>query len=267
MPPSFAHGLEAAFIANAIAYQLEGRKPVALALTTAALFARPAMAYFYGAWLIFLMAWDRYRSGVFSVGDLKALKPAASTGLCLLVLLGATYGPASLGTTLLPTHGMANYRASHYGFLNQGASFLYSRSAGPFWYIGSPAGIWIVASFWLLVRGGRFVPALVAGRSTPRQEVTLTCGLLHIVFVFLMFGNTWTWTYYFFILIIGTIAAASPTPVTGFRRVYVHALAVFSMLFFLTYIHQLNRRYSQDPETRLWWPSDESNEWAQVVKL
>jgi hypothetical protein len=49
-PPSLAHGLEAALIANAIAYQLEGRKSLALALATAALFARPALSYFYGAW-------------------------------------------------------------------------------------------------------------------------------------------------------------------------------------------------------------------------
>ena len=267
MPPSFSHGLEAALIANSLAYQLEGRKPVALALATAALFARPAIGFFYGAWLIILMARESYRRGRFEMNDLKSLFPAAATALVLALLLGITYGPQSLVHTLIPTHGVANYRASHYGFLNQGAAFLYSRKAGWIWYLGTAAGIWIAASLWLLARGVQSLPAFVAGRTTHRQELTLTCALLHVVFVLLMFGNTWTWTYYFFILIIGTIAASDWRPVIRFERTYVHSLVALSLLFFFSYVRQLDPGYVRDPETRLWWSAGQANEWARVMNL
>jgi hypothetical protein len=267
MPPSFAHGLEVALIANALAYQLEGRKSVALALATAALFARPAIGFFYGAWLLVLMARDLYRRGGFSIDDLKPLVPAITTGLGLALMLGVTYGPQSLMHTLIPTHGLANYRASHYGFFNQGAAFLYSRKAGWVWYVGTAAGIWIAAGLWLLARGAQSLPAFAAGRARPRQELSLTCALLHVVFVLLMFGNTWTWTYYFFILIIGTVAASDWRPAIRFERVYVHGLVAVSLLFFLSYVRQLDPGYVRDPETRLWWPTDQADEWTRVLKL
>ena len=267
MPPSFSHGLEAALIANALAYQLEGRKSVALALATAALLARPAIGFFYGAWLIFLMAREVYRRGGFTIADLKPFIPAAATGVSFALLLCATYGPQSLMHTLIPTHGVANYHASHYGFFSQGAAFLYPRQAGWIWYLGTVAGIWIATSLWLLARAAQLVPSLVAGRATSRQELTLTCALLHLVFVLLMFGNTWTWTYYFFILIIGTVAASDGRPATRFERAYVHGLVALSLLFFLSYVRQLDPGYVRDPETRLWWSADQAEEWARVMKL
>jgi len=267
MPPSFAHGLEAALIANALAYQLEGRRSVALALATAALFARPAIGYFYGAWLIFLMARDLYRDSRFSISGLRPLVPAMLTALGLAVVLGATYGLCSLIQTLTPIRGMANYRTSHYGFFYEGMSFLYPHHAGVIWYLGTPAGVWIAASLWLLLRGAQSVPAFIAGRSTPRQELTLSCALLHVVFVMLMFGNSWTWTYYFFILVIGTVAASDWQPAIRFERTYVHSLVALSLLFFLSYARQLDPGYVRDPETRLWWPADESAEWARVMRL
>jgi hypothetical protein len=268
MPPSFSHGLEAALIANAIACQLEGRKSVALALATAALFARPAIGFFYCAWLIFLMVRDCYRDGRFSIDDtLTSLAPAAVTGLGLALLLCATYGPQSLMHTLIPTHGVANYRASHYGFFNQGAAFLYSRKAGWIWYLGTAAGIWIAASLWLVVRGVQSLPALVAGRATPRQELTVTCALLHGVFVLLMFGNTWTWTYYFFILIIGTVAAFDGRSATRLGCICLHGMVALSLLFFLSYVRQLDPGYVRDSKTGLWWSADQSDEWAHVLKL
>ena len=267
MPPSFSHGLEAALIANALAYQLEGRKSVALALATAALFARPAIGFFYGAWLLALMTRDAYRRGRFSIDELKPFVPAVVTAVCFTLLLCATYGPQSLMRTVIPTHGLSNYRASHYGFLNQGAAFLYSRKAGWVWYVGTAAGIWITASLWLLARGVQSFPAFAAGRATPRQELTLTCALLHVVFVLLMFGNTWTWTYYFFILIIGTVAASEWRPATRLERIYMHGVVALSLLFFLSYLRQLDPGYVRDPETGLWWSTEQADEWTRVTKL
>jgi hypothetical protein len=193
--------------------------------------------------------------------------PAAITGLGLAILLGATYGPQSLIRTLLPTRGMASYSASHYGFFRQGMSFLYSRDAGWLWYLASPAGIWIAASLWLLVRGAQSFPAFVAGRSTPRQELTLTCALLHVVFVLIMFGNSWSWPYYFFVLVIGSVSAVDWGHSIRIERLCVHGLVAFSLLLCLTYTRQLDAGYFRDPETGLWWPADESHERASVMKL
>jgi hypothetical protein len=267
LPPSFAHGVEAALLANAIAYQLEGRKSVALALATAALFARPGLGYFYGAWLLLLMARDVYRRGSFGFRDLTLLLPAALTGLGLAIVLGATYSPQSLMYTITPARGAANYRASHYGFFNQGKSFLYSSGNSWAWYLLTPAGLWIVASLWLLLRCAQPLRALVRGRATDRQELTATCAFLHVVFVLLIFGNRWTWTYYFFVLVIGTIAAVNWRTMIRFERLYVHGIVAFSLLLFISYAIHLDAGYSLDPETGLWCSAAESNEWERVLQL
>ena len=215
--PSLAHGLEAALICLAIAEQAAGRRRFALALATAACFAKPSMGYVYGLTLLGCLAADLHRRGLWR-WDGRAwralwheLQPAVATALALGFVLGWRYGPAPLLATVLPVTGMKDYVAFNFGFFHGiGRNFWYGTPV--LYYFGSVIAFWFAASIALVVGALLALGRMLRGSAEsapPRDEIVIVTALLHVVFVTMFFAGPTSWSYYSYILVIGAAACCA----------------------------------------------------------
>ena len=94
---NFAHAVEAALLCHAIAAQAGGKTRTALALATAAVFAKPAMGYFYVALLLVGAVLKMRASGDLSFKALeKLIVPSIVVTAVLAVLMIGVYGAIPL---------------------------------------------------------------------------------------------------------------------------------------------------------------------------
>jgi len=215
--PSMAHAVEAVLLCNALAEQAAGRRNIALALATAACLVKPSMGYVYSFVLLVFIALDLHRRGLLGTGRAercelcRMLAPAAITGISLILVLAAIYGPISLAMTLLPITGVKNYAAMNYGFFHgMGSYFWYGIPV--LYYFGSVIGFWFAASLWLIAAAMIALWGLLRGgdETTGRwNEFVLSAALLHVAFVTVFFGGSSSWSYYSYIPVIGAIAACT----------------------------------------------------------
>ena len=77
--------------------------------------------------------------------------PALAVMTASAAALALWMGPASLLRTILPLHGLSNYRAAHYGLL--ASHLLFFRGVRIGWYVGTVALFWILSGLLLLVSG------------------------------------------------------------------------------------------------------------------
>jgi hypothetical protein len=196
--------------------------------------------------------------------------PAVATGVGLILILGYAFGAASVISTITPSTGMAVYRAMNLGFFSAGQSFWNPGGATWRYYAGTPAGIWLIGSAWL-VGSAMFSASRLLGLSNldsaePCDELILTCAILHVVFVLLMYGDRDSWQYYTFVWLIGI-------EVTGTRAMPAsrYAPAVLCLLTLLSYRASLPaslafmRNSTAAPDTGgLWISSQERIEWDQA---
>ena len=275
--PNFAHGLEAVLICLAAAEQARGSRANALALTTAAVFAKPSMGFVYSALLLTLMALDLYRRRRLSLAtSFKQIEPAALAGISLCVLLGTVFGVAVLWRTVLPISGVATYRTLKTGFFT-GIGAQFWRPAGVNWhyYAGNVIGLWAVATLYLIWGAIPAAWRLWANLGTKsdsirmrRDEMVFSCALLHLAFIFLFFGPAGSWNNYSYLLIAG--AAAVPIE----RQLRRYALCAIIVVAFSTYYAVVKesiaawRSTIRTPVTaNLWSPTDVRDEWSRVLAL
>jgi hypothetical protein len=246
IPSSFinlTHGLEPVFLLHALADQGGGNRRRALALTTAALFVKPSMAYFLGLILIGFIVVDCWR------GRERLLRavvvrtyPAALVGIAVGLVLIASFGLAPVVRSMIPSEGIAMYRAQGFGFFNiAGRSFLSPHGAPWSYYLANIAGPWIVYTVVLIV-----VALIVARRAlagfggagyadrTP--ETILSCAILHLSFILFFFGNELSWIYYFYIPVLGLAAVA---------RLGIRWEVLVACLAFLVPITKVDKRVIQ----------------------
>jgi hypothetical protein len=219
--PSLAHLLEAVLLCFALAEHSRGNRSAALALTTAACFAKPALGYAYGFLLILLIVVDCPRLTQLDgkrrldrLALLCALRPAAITGLLLAVMLGSIYGATPLVASLLPLSGLKIYRALALGFFSPWSRTFWDPRGVPIAnYFATVAPFWIGSTVWIALAG-----VLAGWRwwSSPhddqsnrnREEIILSCAILQTLFVLRMFGPPLSWTYYPYLLVMGVAAAS-----------------------------------------------------------
>jgi len=275
--PSFAHALEAVLLSSAVAEHARGNRSNALALATAAVLAKPSMGYVYGALLLGLIML-RPRTG-----DRGALYPrigelyrAFAVGVVLCAILSLVYGFDILCRTALPLSGMANYRAMNAGFFTgEGANFWHPTHANWRYYAGAAFGFWALASLYLTyaaipaaLRTFAMMEAKLASMPECRDEIIVSCAILHVAFVTCFFGHPATWTYYSYILIAGV--AAIPISYNLSRRaLYLLTIAVFFSYYSVVKDSVKSwRYYVRSPATaNLWAPIDERDEWIKVTEL
>jgi len=272
---NFAHGLEAVLICSAVAEQARGARRNALALTTAAVFAKPSMGFVYSALLLTLMALNfTRRRTIASAVWLKQIAPALIVGISLCVLLGSVFGADVLWRTIFPISGLANYRALDMGFFTGiGSQFWRPPHFNWHYYAGSMIGLWVVATAYLLwgaiFAGGRLWGNLGTkpdSNETRRDEVVFSCALLHLAFIVFFFGNSGSWIYYSFLLIVGAAALPIETPL------HRYALCILIFIAAGTYygvIRDSIFAWSNTSRTavtaNLWSSTQVQDEWSRVL--
>lgn len=275
--PSFAHGLEAVLLSSAIAEHAWGNRANALALATAGVLAKPSMGYVYAALLTGLILLRPRTSESDTLSSrIEELYPALGVGVALCIVLGEVYGFEVLWRTVLPLSGMANYRAMHMGFFTgEGANFWHPPTANWRYYAGTVIGFWALASAYLIYAAVPAASRMFAELRTKlvsiparRDEVIVTCAILHVVFVTSFFGHPATWNYYSYMLVVGV--AAIPLSYSFSRGVlYVLTAALFASYYGVVKDSVKSWRYFvKGPETaNLWAPADQRDEWVKVIDL
>jgi hypothetical protein len=279
--PTFTltYALEAALLTNALAEQAAQRRSTALALTTASCFVNPSMAYVYGFVLLLGLLWESRRlhddagSSIDWSHILRTVTPAAITGVVLILILSAVYGPAALAKTILPLAGMTAHRNQASGFFHGvGRDFWYQPHLGLPFYLFTVVGFWIAATLWLIVAGLRAGWKML---SAPRardtfntaDEFVLTCAILHVTFVTVFFGSEVSWRYYCYVLVMG-VAATSIRDLLSTR--IAGLLAVMALLGNVSHFAQIAvqwRTMGPSPVTAgMWASSEEVQEWEQVQR-
>jgi len=202
---TFSHALEAAFIIHALAAQAARNRSQALVWATLAVLAKPAMGLFYGLFLIGFVVLDMYRADELGWGSfVKVLAPASAVAVSGSLILAGVFGIRSLAATILPFSASREYGALHFGFMHAGESFWWPQqriSLG--YYVQSVAGFYVLATL-LLLAGALWACAF---RIRSNLEVLVTCALLQVVFIAILWGNQFSWVYYSYLPVIGLAAA------------------------------------------------------------
>jgi hypothetical protein len=284
--PTFTltYALEAALLSNALAEQAAQRRSTALALATASCFVNPSMAYLYGFVLLLGLLWESRRPDsargasadwphVLRTKIVHTVTPAAITGVVLILILSAVYGPLALAKTILPLAGMAAHRNQASGFFyGVGRDFWYQPHLGLPFYLFTIVGFWIAATLWLIVAGlraGRELLLMPRARGILRaaDEFVLTCAILHVTFVTVFFGSAVSWRYYCYVLVMG-IAATSIRDLLSARIAVL--LAVMALLGHVSHFAQIANEWrttAPSPATAGMWASPaEVREWQQAQR-
>ena len=203
--------IEAALLSWALAEQSAGNKRGALVFATAAAFTKPSMGYVYSVLLI-AFACRSLRGENVVRRLLHMIAPAAVASIVIASVLAASYGPYALVHTVLPLEGAVAYRALHYGFFNgAGRDFWDPRDLPWFVYLVDASGFWIAGTIFLICSGGLALLRLATDKNEPefevrRNEIIVTCAVLHLAFISLFLGNRSSWIYYAYLLTIGIAA-------------------------------------------------------------
>lgn len=266
---NFAHAIEAVLLSHALAQQTRGSRANALALATAAIFAKPSMGFAYGLLLIILMIRD-LREADFALDRIvRALAPAVTVFVSLPALLSLVYGTKTFLHTVVPIEGAAAYHSMKYGLMGAGHGFWDPQGMPWIFYFIDVAGFWIASTLFL------FGSALLQLRSSNtlemsvrRKEVVLTCAILHFAFLILFFGNQWSWIYYSYLLIVGTAVAVELRPTSRRFGIMLCMIALLSWTDLAYWTNRWWQTTAPDAETAgLWAPADERDEWLKVREL
>jgi hypothetical protein len=263
------HALEPALLVHALAFQARRRRGVALALVTADLFVKPAMAYLYGLLLVTAVALDR----ACPARRPRVLAPALATGMLLAAVLGAVYGFAPLVRTLVPGAGLEVYRLNHYGFFRGAGRAFWDLPGGTLRdYLRYEVGAWLAGSVVLVVGGLDALWRLARGRGDRADEVVATCAMLHAGFVTLFFGNRVSWAYYYVVLVAGLAAMARRgASWRDWRTLAVGLVAALTLLGGKVKLETTARLWRTDTPTSstfgLWASPAERDEWLTVLDL
>jgi hypothetical protein len=226
---TLTHPLEALLLLWAIAEQASGRRERALAICTACVFVKPSMAYVYGLLLVISTIVDWYGHERNISGLLRRTAPAMATGLLMAAAMIWRFGVRSLLLTIVPITGMRTYKDTHFGFFSGSGLQFWSPAFHPwYYYIITPAGIWLVMTallIWVLLVGTQGVKHIGLKRShatkidgrTPRwvpgigrlRETALCIALMHITFVLGFYGWKYSWEYYSYLPVLFTALVIS----------------------------------------------------------
>ncbi len=274
---NLSHGLEAVLICLALSEQARGSRANALALTTAAVFAKPTMGYVYSALLLMFIALCLYRRRTFvPAAWLIEIKRAAIVGISLCAILGIVFGVRVLWLSVFPISGLATYRARNFGFFT-GTGSLFWRPVGANWhyYAGSVIGMWAVATVYLIwgsipasLRVWENLGTTSDSIETRRDEIVFSCALLHLAFIVFLFGNPVAWNSYSYLLIAG--AAAVPFDFRLRRYAFCALIVVAIATYYSIVAGSISfwRSMSRSPATAdLWSFPQMRDEWTRILTL
>lgn len=232
-----AHVLEPALIILCTVRYLKRSYASALLMATLAMLVKPSLAYVAGLYLVIVMLTDR--DGASWKQHLRRLVLNITPSLILLLVYSiyvlSKWGWLVYLNSLLPLSGMAAYQESECGFFARGQMFWMpaTETLGQLleYYLLTPAGVWIVGTIVLIYFTILTVIQWLKTRTLSiQQRCILICGLLHLAFVFVLFGNEWSWTYETYLVIFGVAAGLSTLPTLSRLLVPIYAVLVLLSL-------------------------------------
>jgi hypothetical protein len=264
---TLTHGMEMALVANALAEHAGARRGRALVLIALAALTKPSMAYVYGAVLLMRVARDR---------EWRLLVPGAASWSAVFLLLCGVFGSTASFGALFPVDGRRAYRAYNFGFFQGvGRDFWDPPGARFTYWIGTPAGFYIVASIALVVGAALWTwRRYVSSTSQPEPmsrtgEIVVTCALCHAAFVTFFFAHAWSYQYYLYLLVAGLAALVNSAP-RGARPLWI-VILLASITGETTTGRATCRAWSETQphgETfGLWSPAELATEWKVVRRV
>lgn len=279
--PSLSHLIEAVLLCLALGEHSHGNRGAALALTTAACFAKAALGYLYGFLLIALIVADCWRGAQAGakarmdwIALRRALMPAAVTGALLLAIIGSVYGVRPLTASLLPLNGMKIYKALHFGFFTPWSrTFWDLRGVSIGNYFATVAPFWMGSTVWLAIAGlwAGWRLWSSTGEDEPsrnRNEIIFCCAVLQTLFVLRFFGPPLSWTYYPYILVMGVAASSVLNSGTAMVAVALTVVAFVAQVVSVSVAAAKWKISAPSPVTAgLWADADQRAEWSTVSHL
>ena len=177
-------------------------------------------------------------------------------------------------THRLPSGRRDRIQVLNYGFFT-GAGRLFWAPAHNLWSLThGPAGLWIAATIFLACSAFGTASRLWArandsdGATQIRDEIILTCFVLHAAFVCLFFGNQWSWFYYSYFLIIGVAAAVDTGPIARRAGIAICLISAFSGFGVSDSVLHLWKTREPTPVTAWMWSQPaQATEWSEVLNL
>ena len=238
-------------------------------------FCKPVMGYGYGLLLLVAITWKVARNSDLRLVQLVLqLLPSAVTALVLFVVSCLAYSLPVSFHLLLPIAGARAYRTEHYGFFaGVGRSFWYFPGVHVAYYFGTVRAFWFAATLGLtlssICAALRLVRRTPVGESLERNyEIVLSCGLLHVAFITLFFGNAFTWPYYVALPVMGIAAASSWNSSTTRAAWVLVFLALVGHKSMLVESYHSWLEDTSGPQTAgLWASAAECQEWGHIQDL
>lgn len=211
-----AHTMESALVIFSLSMAVKRRFSSALFLATLALLFKPALAYFLGLFLILLMFISNDASG-WRHRTWMVAKQILPSLLLLIAYSGyvcIVWGWRVCLHSLFPLSAMQGYGELSHGFFTQGSLFWFPRYGDVprmlEHYLLTPAGLWVAGTLYLLHHTALGCIRWATTRTASPQQICLVlCGMLHLMFILVLFGNEWSWLYEPYLLIFGVAAALS----------------------------------------------------------
>jgi hypothetical protein len=211
---TLAHTMESALVILSISQAVRLRFTPALLWATLALLFKPVLAYFLGLALILLMlnsgqaaSWNERMRLM-----MRWMLPSLLLLLTYTAVVISVWGIPVFLNSLMPLSALKGYEEMAHGFFTQGSLFWLPRHHTVpqvlEHYLLTPAGLWIVGTVYLLMQ--TLLALLLWSRTkTPssHQVCIVLCGVLHLVFILVLFGNEWSWLYSPYLLVFGVAAA------------------------------------------------------------
>ncbi len=273
--PALAQAFEALLLALALSSQALDDRKSALILASLAIFAKPSMGYLYG--LLLVVIWFARSSAALRRSRLfpEVVLPVGITVSACAIVLSAFYGPVAVIRTVLPTEGLSTYRMQNFGFF-MGSGRRFWDPAQNAWAVAAfgPLGLWIAASIFLTCAA--FAAAYRLWRRSDdrdhtaeiRDEIILTCFVLHAAFVCLFFGNQWSWIYYSYFLVIGVASAADTGPIARRAGIAICLIGALSGSGVSYAVSNLWMTRKATPVTaQMWSQSSRAAEWSNVINI
>ncbi len=271
-----AHFLEQMFLMCALAAQLYGRLGLALALATAAVLCKPSLGYFYGLVLLLQIAMGY---GDPSPPPLRVrwrwIIPAAAVGLLGATAVISRYGWEPFLRTQFPIEAAKGYQELNHGlFFGRGRELWLPEKWEVWHYFFTIAGSWLTAS---LILG---IGWLVSFRYLHTRDgyFLFTCGLMHILFACLFFGNEWSWIYYPYWLFMG--AALAIDRAKRYHKHYIKLLSliikikllifiiiVISFWMFVNSYYHWKKYYRSSIVHEFYITRQEERDWKEMIEI
>jgi hypothetical protein len=269
--PTPAHALLQLSLLYSLYFFLKSHLRLALALSALGCLTIPSLPIILSG-LLSVVIFLRWReTGQSLRGLMSYFWPAAVAYSFSVVVLCGVFGSSSVLPSLLPSRGMAMYRAMNFGFFRDGINFWHPAGARAGYYLGSPAGIWLLGSFVLLGFAGVHLWRILHTGLTPESSFVLLCCALHIVFIAVGYGASFSYIYYAPILAAGLLAGISLETRTRFNALAILATGMLGMCSQKTvvenYIHRWQTEKRGAETAGLYADPIFAREWSTVLSL